>query len=388
MFRNFAENRSDMRSMDAERKQEIVLTVIVWGIIFAVVPIVMLFRDLSGKAAFDLSTLAGIWLEVLPFFVLFVIHNMLVAPLLVKKKKGLAYAGLALALLLVFGLFVWFTRRPPEPFDGAPRFEQPSGARRPPQPFDGENMGEPSAHRPPMSPEVMKFMMGFLVIGAGLGLKFYLKSLEDERRMQELKIENLDRQLEGLRYQINPHFFMNTLNNIHALVDIDPEKAKESIEEFSKLMRHVLYDGDRPTIPLSKEVEFLRHYVSLMRMRCTDAVRIDLTLPEHTEGVEIPPLVLASFVENAFKHGISYEKPSFISISVDVSDGWTTFKCSNSRHDEEQTRSHGIGLQNLNQRLDLLYGDRYTLDINRTEEVYDILLQLPVSVSLELEEGV
>ena len=170
---------------------------------------------------------------------------------------------------------------------------------------------------------------------------------------------------------------MNTLNNIHALVDIDPEKAKESIEEFSKLMRHVLYEGDKPTIPLPDELDFLRHYIALMRMRYADTVRIDLTLPERADGAEIPPLVLASFVENAFKHGISYEKPSFVRVSVSVEAGKIVFRCVNSRQGAEQVQSHGIGLSNVRGRLNLLYGDRYTLHIDQDGEVYDVLLLLP-----------
>ena len=205
--------------------------------------------------------------------------------------------------------------------------------------------------------------------------------------MQELQAENLSRQLETLRYQINPHFFMNTLNNIHALVDIDPEQAKASIEEFSKLMRHVLYEGDRPTIPLAKETEFLRHYVSLMKLRYADTVRIDLSLPEKDEGAEIPPLMLASFVENAFKHGISYEKPSFVRVTVSVEDGKIVFRCANSRQDSAQAAQHGVGLANVRGRLDLLYGDRYTLHIDPSGDVYDVLLLLPATVKMG-KEGV
>jgi LytS/YehU family sensor histidine kinase len=170
-------------------------------------------------------------------------------------------------------------------------------------------------------------------------------------------------------------------------VDIDPEQAKASIEEFSKLMRHVLYEGDRPTIPLVKEMEFLRHYVSLMKLRYADTVRIDLSLPEKDEGAEIPPLMLASFVENAFKHGISYEKPSFVHVTVSVEDGKIVFRCANSRQDSAQTAQHGVGLANVRGRLDLLYGDRYTLHFDQSGDVYDVLLLLPATVKSD-KEGV
>ena len=377
-----------MKRMDTEKRQEVVIYGILWGIVFLLVPAVMLLQGRSNDPSFQLKELFRIWLGILPFFLLFLFHDLLAAPLWVEKGKVGVYVAVTAGLLLVFGGYVWAGRSPgPMPPDGPPFPEQTDRDRPPldrgeegsmPLPPDG---GRHPRGSMPMTPEVMKFVMGLLVLGVNLGVKYYVKSLRSERMMAQMKAENLERQLETLRYQINPHFFMNTLNNIHALVDIDPEQAKTSIEEFSKMMRFILYEGDRPTIPLSKELEFLRHYVALMKMRYADSVRIDLSLPEDDSGAEVPPLVLASFVENAFKHGISYEKPSFVRLAVSLEDGKIAFKCVNSRQGEEQVRSHGVGLANVRGRLDLLYGDRYTLHIDQNAEVYDILLLLPTEAA-------
>lgn len=377
-----------MKRMDTEKRQEVVIYGILWGIVFLLVPAVMLLQGRSNDPSFQLGELFRIWLGILPFFLLFLFHDLLAAPLWVEKGKVGVYVAVTAGLLLVFGGYVWAGRSPgPMPPDGPPFPEQTDRDRPPldrgeegsmPLPPDG---GRHPRGSMPMTPEVMKFVMGLLVLGVNLGVKYYVKSLRSERMMAQMKAENLERQLETLRYQINPHFFMNTLNNIHALVDIDPEQAKTSIEEFSKMMRFILYEGDRPTIPLSKELEFLRHYVSLMKMRYADFVRIDLSLPEEDSGAEVPPLVLASFVENAFKHGISYEKPSFVRLAVSLEGGKIAFKCVNSRQGEEQVRSHGVGLANVRGRLDLLYGDRYTLHIDQNAEVYDILLLLPTEAA-------
>ena len=377
-----------MKRMDTEKRQEVVIYGILWGIVFLLVPAVMLLQGRSNDPSFQLKELFRIWLGILPFFLLFLFHDLLAAPLWVEKGKVGVYVAVTAGLLLVFGGYVWAGRSPgPMPPDGPPFPEQTDRDRPPldrgeegsmPLPPDG---GRHPRGSMPMTPEVMKFVMGLLVLGVNLGVKYYVKSLRSERMMAQMKAENLERQLETLRYQINPHFFMNTLNNIHALVDIDPEQAKTSIEEFSKMMRFILYEGDRPTIPLSKELEFLRHYVALMKMRYADSVRIDLSLPEDDSGAEVPPLVLASFVENAFKHGISYAKPSFVRLAVSLEGGKIAFKCVNSRQGEEQVRSHGVGLANVRGRLDLLYGDRYTLHIDQNAEVYDILLLLPTEAA-------
>ena len=220
--------------------------------------------------------------------------------------------------------------------------------------------------------------MGILLIGVDLGVYFYIDSRRKERRMKELEAENTKQQLESLRYQINPHFLMNTLNNIHALVDIDPEKAKESIEEFSKMMRILLYEGDTSTIPLSKELDFIEHFISLMRLRYPeDAVRIETFLPENRSGAAVPPLVMASFVENAFKHGISYSAASFIRVKVELKEGKVIFHCSNSSCPSGGDNRHGIGLDNIRKRLSLLYGNAYALSADEEEGRYDVLMAIP-----------
>jgi LytS/YehU family sensor histidine kinase len=229
-----------------------------------------------------------------------------------------------------------------------------------------------------MSPETSRLIMGILLVGVDLGVFFYIESRRKERRMKELEAENIRQQLESLRYQINPHFLMNTLNNIHALVDLDPEKAKESIEVFSKMMRVLLYEGNAPTIPLAKELDFIEHFISLMRLRYPeDAVRIETVFPAACPDAAVPPLAMASFVENAFKHGISYAADSFIRIKVELSDGKVLFECTNSSHPSEDSGQHGIGLENVRKRLSLLYGSSFLLSTREKEGCYDVLMILP-----------
>lgn len=226
--------------------------------------------------------------------------------------------------------------------------------------------------------------MGILLVGVDLGAYFYVESRRKERRMKELEAENTKQRLESLRYQINPHFLMNTLNNIHALVEIDPEKAKESIEEFSKMMRILLYEGDAPTIPLERELDFIEHFISLMRLRYPEnALRIDTVFPKDRGGAVVPPLVMASFVENAFKHGVSYSEESFIRVKVELQDGKVVFHCANSSHPSEADGRHGIGLENIRKRLTLLYGNSYTLSIDEEDGRYDVLLAVPDQTLLE-----
>ena len=312
----------------------------------------------------------------LPFLLLVLIHHFLLTPIL--RKKFPLYIVLTIVLLAFFG--VWcFSAGGRETAPPPPQWQSEQGPPPPPPGPVKKKPGPEGGHRP-LRPEAMKLIIGILLVGADLGVYFYIESRRKERRMKELQAENLKQQLESLRYQINPHFLMNTLNNIHALVDIDPEKAKESIEEFSKMMRILLYEGDAPTIELAKELDFIEHFISLMRLRYPkESVRIETDFPQDRSGV-VPPLVLASFVENAFKHGVSYSADSFIRVKVEREGGKIVFRCSNSLHRSEEDRQHGVGLENIRKRLSLLYSEAYTLTIDEGDGRYDVLMVIPSQV--------
>ena len=316
----------------------------------------------------------------LPFLFLVLIHHFLLAPLI--RKKLPLYLALVAAMLALYGLWCFSPVSRPK---GAPPFSETTDMLPPPPPGpDGRGPDKPG-RRGPMSPEAARLIMGILLVGVDLGAYFYIDSRRKERRMKELEAENTRQRLESLRYQINPHFFMNTLNNIHALVDIDPEKAKESIEEFSKMMRILLYEGDTPTIPLEKELGFIEHFISLMRLRYPeDALRVETVFPKDRGGVAVPPLVMASFVENAFKHGVSYSEDSFIRVKVDLQDDKVIFHCVNSSHPSKGDKQSGIGLENIKKRLMLLYGNAYTLSVDEDGGRYDVLRAIPNQPILQI----
>ena len=226
--------------------------------------------------------------------------------------------------------------------------------------------------------EIMAIVVLILMFAANLGIKNYIRSRDDRKRLVELEKQNLEQQLEYLRYQINPHFFMNTLNNIHALVDFDPAKAQETIVELSKMMRFVLYEGNKQSVPLSRELDFIRHYVTLMQLRYTDKVKITLDLPQETPDRQIPPLILVTFIENAFKHGVSYQHESFIEVRVAVENETMHFTCRNSKADHPNEEKGGVGLANVRKRLDLLYAENYRLSIKDRPDAYHVELSIPL----------
>ena len=335
------------------------------------------------------------WRQFLPYALLFLLHDRLMAPLLVGQEKRWWYGSAVLLVVTLFTVYQCthrpqFPDRPPHEIamrqPSQPPFEDMGHDQRPPMDGQPHFEGQPPhdherGPRPPLlfgRHDFIAILVLILMFGLNIGVKYYFRQRENERRLSELERKSLRQQLDYLRYQINPHFFMNTLNNIHALVDIDPEQAKTSIVELSKMMRFVLYEGDKAQVPLSSEMAFLKHFIALMRLRYTDRVRIDVDLPEQTPDAQVPPLLFATFIENAFKHGVSYQKESFINIRLAVSDGQLHFKCTNSKAPKSAESEGGVGLQNARQRLALIYGERHRLDISETDELFCVHLSIPL----------
>ena len=366
-----------------QSKQENLIYLAVWGLLFASPLISLYVRMVSDQnLPFDWTEVLIVWRKFAVYLLLFLIHNFFLAPLLIHSHKRTAYSSIVVAVLVAFSIYQCNSRPPMQPRQPRPPMEQFD--RPGPPPFDAH--GPRLESRPEMPPpfvgehDVLAIVVLILMFGANLGIKGYFRSRDDRKRLAELEKENLEQQLEYLRYQINPHFFMNTLNNIHALIDIDPAKAQETVLELSKMMRYVLYEGDRQAVPLTKEMAFVRTYVKLMQLRYTDKVRIALALPAEVPDRTIPPLILISFIENAFKHGVSYQRESFIEVKTAVEGDALHFECRNSKAEKPNEEKGGVGLANVRKRLDLLYNQNYTLHIDDAADVYTVELMLPLKL--------
>ena len=240
---------------------------------------------------------------------------------------------------------------------------------------------EMSIPKPPKQWHIYNYLFtSFLITGFSMGLGLTNKYIENEKQRKELEKERLNSELAFLKNQISPHFFFNTLNNIYSLVQINTDDAQKSILKLSKLMRYLLYETEHGNIQLSQEIEFMKNYLDLMKLRLTQKVDLKVAFPEQYTDNAIPPLLFIPFIENALKHGISYRDPSFIHISMEVSDRNILFTCINSiaTQTEEKTDS-GIGLENIKKRLALLFPDKHNLKLDQTESTFRVELQIALS---------
>jgi sensor histidine kinase YesM len=224
------------------------------------------------------------------------------------------------------------------------------------------------------------FFLYMFVIGTSTGASIIKRHHQNEKEQQAREKAHLDTELSFLKNQISPHFFFNALNNIYALIAIDSDKAQQSVEKLSGLMRYLIYESDIRTIELRKEFEFTKNYIELMRQRLTSKVTLEVDIADNVENVNIPPLMFIPFVENAFKHGVSYREKSFIRISLKTVKNKVVFSCENSipsNNYNGQKKIGGVGITNIKKRLDLIYGNKAKLKMDTYNNTFIVDLVIP-----------
>ena len=387
-----------------KRKQQLLENLIyalIWLILF-IIPL----AGYSFEGNIHWEDVRKFWVRLLPFIILFLLNNYLLIPQFLFRKRYLAYIGLLLlSILFLFtaGPVVTESLHPgsypkkervfrkndgshPEKKNRPDHGEKTSPLQdemRPkgPPPSGDMRKGPPSMQfHKRWGPYLNGLLMAILVAGFNIAISLLFKSMKDAKQLDELERRTLHTELNYLKAQINPHFFMNTLNNIHALIDIDATKAKRTVVELSKLMRYVLYEAEKPLITLDKEVEFIENYIALMRIRYTEEVEITSVYPQVIPYLQIPPLLLITLIENAFKHGINISGKSHIRSRLTIEEERLHYSVVNSLPPEPNS-TPGMGLDNLRKRLELLFGkENYILETYAGNGVFMANLTIPVKI--------
>ncbi|RMA64333.1 sensor histidine kinase [Ulvibacter antarcticus] len=211
-----------------------------------------------------------------------------------------------------------------------------------------------------------------------IALKSTKRWIRTEAERKEAINFKLQSELQHLHYQLQPHFFFNSLNNIYALVDISPEQAKTSIHSLSKLMRYMLYETNMELVPLAKEIDFMKKYIDLMKLRVSDKTMVNYSFPSEETGIKIAPLLFISLIENAFKHGVSASKESTIQINMTLQDKVVSFTTENDNFPKktDDKSGSGIGLPNIEKRLELLYPNKSSFKTSVIDNRYIAKLEI------------
>lgn len=207
--------------------------------------------------------------------------------------------------------------------------------------------------------------------------------MEHQRERKDLQRQQLKQELKFLKTQINPHFFFNTLNSLYALTLKKSDKAPEIVLKLSEMMRYMLYESNERTIPLTQEINYIKNYLELEKLRHGENFRMDINITGQPEGHQIAPLLFIPFLENSFKHGIDHElKSGFVEIDVVIDGDGLQLDVVNSRPGKamkavpSKGKSGGIGLTNVRRRLNIMYPQKHSLDIENMEDKYKVTLQL------------
>ena len=332
--------------------------------------------------------LVAFWVFLFPAIILFFINNNLLMPFLLYKKKGRHFV-LYLLCVVVASAIVFMAFPVDNPgflhlqgisLDNLPLLPVDDVEQLPPLPFFGEQgVWMFFSH-----PKNVRILLTLFVLVFNVCVRLFFFTIRRDESIKELEKEKLRSELEYLKYQINPHFFMNSLNNIHALIDLDKDKAQAAVQELSGMMRYLLYNKASMFVPLEKEISFLKNYIELMRLRYTDKLELNTDFPIEPHGVFVPSLLFTQFVENAFKHGVTYTKKSVISmsLSIDEATGYVLFACRNTVADAAKLSSlpseGGIGIENTRKRLELLYDGKAELSISNADGWYNVELKIPI----------
>ena len=343
----------------ARRPLEILIHIISWGIMFGF-PFFFVER---GNGNINWMAYIRHLAVPLSFMIAFYVNYFILVPRYLFQSQAKRYIVYNIIFLCVIGilLHLWQSLT----FD-------PSFA--------------PKAKRPGMPPGWLFFLRDMLslvfTIGLSAAIRMSARWTQNEAARKEAERNRTEAELKNLRNQLNPHFLLNTLNNIYALIAFNCDKAQEAVQELSKLLRHVLYDNQQTFVPLEKELDFIRNYVALMRIRLPQQVEISLHLEtDPGSSLLIAPLLFISLIENAFKHGISPTAHSFISIAITGNtDGTVRCEIQNSNYPKtgQDKSGSGIGLEQVSKRLELIYPKHYEWEkgISANGQVYSSILTI------------
>lgn len=325
----------------------------------------------SENAPYEIKTLT-IGVAICLFVVVYLNYFIFIPRFLIKRNYIGYLVCIAMSATLLFFVYAKLNtfEPPPKPLDRngsmVEHFQGP-----PPHPPFGHGGGGSNLfgfHIPfPLPPALMIFF-----ITSGMSLFQYW--LLGEKRRERTDNEQLKTELNFLKNQISPHFFFNALNTIYSLTETDGKRAREVTHKLSKLMRYLVYETEKQKkLALGDELEFLEHYIELAKMRLPDNVKVDLSVNVENCQMQVPPLIFLTFIENSFKHGVTFQGDCNIHFRFIQNDGILRFESENPINRKTKPEG-GVGMPNVKRRLELIYGDKFELEYGPKGNIYHVKL--------------
>ncbi len=360
-------------------------------LLFIALILTFVFRESGINAAGRLFLTPGFWLFLAFYPAVFYLNTRWLIPAFFQKKKYLVYTFLSLCFLgLVYKVSPFenlIFRQARDLRETAP-IKNPAlpPERRFPERENGPPPPREPADRPqrpvPQRIDIISIVLWGMVWSVGM---FVAASDQWQKAQQEILRSQADKaraELAFLRAQINPHFLFNTLSNLYALATLKSEETAPGILKLSNLMRYLVEESAADSVPLTREIDFIRNYIELQKIRLSAKTTVDFTVAAAEPEAVIAPMILVTFVENAFKYGISANKETRIRIDLSTSDGLLEFYCSNQVINKDRIpESTGIGIENTRRRLQHIYPERHSLDIAGSDDFHEVRLRIDLFAS-------
>ena len=338
--------------MDKNKKITIFSHVLVWLVLFSM-PYVLWY----GQEQEINRLIAHFWIPLVLFAIIFYLNYFILIERFLFIKKTVLFIIINVVLITFFSLLR----------------EQIEST------FFQDIVRKTSRPGPPLAMFIYMQLLSYLPpLLFAIAIKTTKRWAQTETERKQAANYKLQSELKHLHYQLQPHFFFNSLNNIYSMVDISPDQAKKSIHSLSKLMRYMLYETNMELVPLSKEIDFMKKYIDLMKLRVSEKTTVNHSFPSEETGIKIAPLLFISLIENAFKHGVSASKASQININMTCNDKTVFFTIENDNFPKktDDKSGTGIGLQNLEKRLKLLYSDKHDFKTLLKDERFSVHLEI------------
>lgn len=368
-------------------KTPAIVTHITGWLIFLSLPVLFIAGQSGRNSALDTISSPWYWLLFGSYITIFYLHTYILFPGLYLKKKLVLY--ISIVLLLLAGIYIL------RPFDRLfTEFSQPAMDRmmeehRPPPP--DEDFPPPQGDFGPREPgsgpgrqprgehfDIVSIFLFFLTMSLSIALQTAWRWRMTEKRALQAEAEKAQAELAFLKAQINPHFLFNTLNNIYSLAITRSEHTAVSIMKLSNILRYVTDEVKQDSVSLQQEIDCIQDYIDLQQLRLGKKTTVSFHLAGDPAPLSIAPLILMTFVENAFKYGVSSHQSSSILIDLQATGNQLVFSCSNALFPRKQTERTGVGIANTRQRLEHLYPNKYDLNISTDNNLYTVTLILKV----------
>ncbi|MGC4232347.1 MAG: histidine kinase [Niabella sp.] len=330
-------------------------------------------------------------LFVIFYVVVFYLNLYVLMPYLFLKKKYTVYTFTAVALLAICFYIKPFEQvmqhargntgmqiRPNEMTNRSmPPPPHITKENRPAPPLPRTPMNRPPAEAKQVRIDIISLVLFFMVMAGSAMLVLSKQWRITEKNKALVEVQKAKAELAFLKAQISPHFLFNVLNNIYALVITKNDNAASGILRLSNIMRYVTDDARADFVPVEKEIACINDFIALQKLRSGKNVKVNYTVTGAYGNITVAPLILMAFVENTFKHGISNNLPAEINIDISVKGSTIHLKTQNAifKKKHPETRD-GVGLQNVVQRLELLYPGRHQLHINTENDIFKVVLVL------------